>query len=46
MISVLDTSSIVQSFKIIKFKWNLKKVIMISVLDTSSIVQSFKNYKI
>jgi hypothetical protein len=35
MISVLDTSSIVQSFKIIKFKWNLKKLIMISVMDTS-----------
>ena len=24
MISLLDTSSIVQSFKTIKFKWNLK----------------------
>jgi len=38
MISVLDISSIVRSFKIIKFKWNLKKVIRISVLDSSMIV--------
>jgi hypothetical protein len=36
MISLFDTSSTVESFKIIKFKKNLKKVIMISVLDTSS----------
>jgi hypothetical protein len=73
MISVFDTSSIVQSFKIIKFKikflkkliWflfcilkeyfkcfeiikfkrNLKKIILISVLDTWSLVQSFKTIK-
>jgi hypothetical protein len=38
MISVLDTLRIVQSFKIIKFKRNLKKVISISVLDSSRIV--------
>jgi hypothetical protein len=31
-ISLYDTSSIVQNFKIIKFKKNLKKVIMISDL--------------
>jgi hypothetical protein len=38
MISLFDTSSTVESFKIIKFKKNLKKVIMIFVLDTSKIV--------
>jgi hypothetical protein len=38
MIYVLDTWSIVQSFKIIKFKRNFKKVISISVLDSSMIV--------
>jgi len=37
----LDTSKIVQSFKIIKFK----KVMMISVLETSRIVQSLKIIK-
>jgi hypothetical protein len=37
MISILDTLSIVQSFQIIKFKSNLKKVISISVLDPSRI---------
>jgi hypothetical protein len=42
MISVLDRSSIVQGFKIIKFK---KKEIMISDLDSSSIVQCFKIIK-
>ena len=36
---------VVESFKIIKFKRNLKEVIIISVLDTSSIVQSFKIIK-
>ena len=41
----MDTSSIVESFKIIKFKRNLKELIIISVLDTSSIVQSFKTIK-
>ena len=35
MISLFDTSSRVESFKIVKFKTNLKKLIMISVLDTS-----------
>jgi hypothetical protein len=35
-ISLYDTSSIVQNFKIIKFKRNLKNVLMILVLDTSS----------
>jgi hypothetical protein len=35
----------VESFKTIKFKRNLKEVIIISVLDTSSIVQSFKTIK-
>jgi len=38
MISVLDTLSIVQSFKIKKFKSNFKKVICISVLDSLRIV--------
>jgi hypothetical protein len=38
MISVLDTSSMVESFKIIKFKRNLKEVIIISVLDSSRII--------
>jgi hypothetical protein len=38
MISVLDTSSKVESFKIIKFKRNLKEVIIISVLDSSRII--------
>jgi len=38
MISLFDTSSTVENFKIIKFKRNLKKVIMISILDTSKIV--------
>ena len=37
MISLFDTSSTVENFKIIKFKRNLKKVIMIFVLDTSKI---------
>jgi len=46
MICVLKTLIVVQSFKVIKFKRNLKKVIMISVLDTSSIFQSFQNYKL
>ena len=32
-------------FEIIKFKRNLKKVILISVLDTWSIVQNFKTIK-
>ena len=36
MISLFDTSSIVESFKIIKFKRKFKKIIMIFVLDTSS----------
>jgi len=36
MIFLFDTSSIVESFKIIKFERNLKKTIIISVLDTSS----------
>jgi hypothetical protein len=36
MISLYDTSSIVETFKIIKFKRNLKQVIMISVFNTSS----------
>jgi hypothetical protein len=38
MISLFDTSSTVESFKIIKFKINFKKVITIFVLDTSKIV--------
>jgi hypothetical protein len=39
MISLYDTSSIVETFKIIKLKIKFfKKVIMISVLDRSSIV--------
>jgi len=46
MISLLDISSTVESFKIMKVKRNFKKIIMIFVLDTSSIVQSFQNYKI
>jgi hypothetical protein len=41
MISVMDTSSVVQSFKIIKFKRNLKKVIRISVLGSTRIVSKF-----
>jgi hypothetical protein len=45
MISLYDTSSIVETLKIIKFKRNFKKLIMISVLDRSSIVQSFKIIK-
>jgi hypothetical protein len=36
MISLFDTSSKVESFKIIKFKRKLKKVILNSVLDTST----------
>jgi len=36
MISLYDTSSIVENVQIIKFKRNLKQVIMISVLDTST----------
>jgi len=36
MILLFETSSIVESFKIIKFKRNLKGVIMISLFDTSS----------
>jgi hypothetical protein len=36
MISLFDTSRTFESFKIIKFKRNFKKVIMIFVLDTSS----------
>ena len=35
----------VESFKSIKFKRNLKAVIIISVLNTSSIFQSFKTIK-
>jgi hypothetical protein len=35
----------VESFKIIKFKINFKKLIMISLFDTSSIVESFKIIK-
>jgi hypothetical protein len=43
-ISVWDTSSIVQGFKIIKFKRILKKkVIRISVLDISRISEMFSN---
>ena len=47
MISVLDTSSIVESFKTIKFKRNFTKVIRISVLGTLSVGESFKilNFK-
>ena len=47
MISLYDTSSIVETFKIIKFKRDFKKLIMISLYDTSSIVESFKiiNFK-
>jgi hypothetical protein len=45
MISLFDTSSKVESFKIIKFKRKLKKVIMISILDTLSIVHTFKIIK-
>ena len=36
MISLYDTSSIVETFKIIKFKRNFKKLIMISLFDTSN----------
>jgi len=36
MISLFDTSSTVESFKIIKFKRNLKIIIIIYALDTSS----------
>jgi hypothetical protein len=48
MISLFDTSSTVESFKIIKFKRNLQKLIMISLFDTSITVESFKiiNFKI
>jgi len=45
MISLFDTSSRVESFKIVKFKRNLKKLIMISVLDSSSTFESFKIIK-
>jgi hypothetical protein len=45
MISVLDTSSIVQSFKTIKFKRNYTKVIRISLLDSSLNVLKLLNLK-
>jgi len=38
MISLFGNSSIFDGFKIIKFKRNVKRVIMISVLNSSRIV--------
>jgi hypothetical protein len=45
MISLYDTWSIVETFKIIKFKRDFKKLIMIFLYDTSSIVENFQIIK-
>ena len=46
MFSVLNSLSTFESFKIIKFKKNLKKLIMISLFDISSTVESFEIIKV